>query len=198
MIYKYFEIPDKFCIDLKQANKKIGAEYFEWFMSIKDKRINILEEAVKSTEGFEFWLADLSIDSLYVLQNWFEIVVEKRPTTEDEKKAEIRLFAGSKLEEYFENRGFTQWTLSEITESICLDVGIYFGEVLVKNNPGLKWGQNITRKNEFHNNYPAVLSSIGPDFYPDSIRTSALKVIEGIQIDWQEFYKVFIAEAKQK
>lgn len=196
MIYKYFDIPNEFCINLAQANKKLGAKYFEWFLSVKDERIKILEEAVQTTSGFEGWKADFSINSLLSLQRWFESVVERRSTTNKEKEAEIKLFSGTKLEEYFEKKGYTQWTLSENTESISQDVGIYFGEVLINNNAGLKWGQNITRKNEYHNNYPAVLSSFGPDFYPDSIRTFALKVLDGEKIDWKKFYTVFTEEVK--
>lgn len=169
-------------------------KYFQWFMSAKDERIKILEEAVQSTPGFEHWKADFSKESLYALQPWFESVVEKRALTEEEKKLFMRQYNGTI---WAKTTNPPEWVVTDLTRSIEHDVGIYFSEVLIKHNPNLSWGQNLTAKRSPDFNRPVVQ---GQNFsvYGHSIAHGrALTTLKGEQKDWKELYEIWDNHAKK-
>lgn len=198
MKYTYFDIPGQFVGSISHFDRKRAREYFKWFISVKDERLKILERAVQTTKNFESWEADFSVFSLTPLQKWFESVVEKRSTTEREKETQKKIYTGTKFEQYFKETGPTQWTLSEITESICHDVGIYFAEVLIKNNQGLKWGQDVRTKTSINRHYPVVQGFVGADFNPQmALRNFALNYLGDKKLNWSEIYKSIVQHIKK-
>ena len=125
MKYTYFDKPKEFLGSVLEFDKHKAQQYFQWFLFIKDKRIKVLEEAVQSSKGFEEWTANYSVNSLKCLQKWFESVVEKRDTTEVEKNTEIKAYKGTQFEESFMDDGPAEWTITDLTESICQDVALF-------------------------------------------------------------------------
>jgi hypothetical protein len=198
MNYKLIDIPEEFRGTLisgdyiNQFDRETAKRYFQWYMSIKNERIITLEKAVQTTKRFEAWKADLSIKSLIELQYWFEKVVEKRPTTEEEKKAYMSQF--SDVYEIIEDP--IEWTLRDETESLCHDVGIYFAEMLMKNNPHLIWRQDIKSKS-VDRNWP-IVSANKFTFNPYTIASvSALKILDGEQINLEELFTFWDNWAKK-
>lgn len=46
MKYIYFDQPDEFVSSIAKFDTKRARKYFQWFMSVKDKRIEVLQDAV--------------------------------------------------------------------------------------------------------------------------------------------------------
>lgn len=177
---------------INRFDKPTARNYFKWYISIKNERILILEQAVNSTQGFEAWNADLSIESLKKLQMWFDKVVEKRAVTDEEKKRHMSQFT-EKWQKVIEP---LEWVVTDKTRSICHDVGIYFAEILIKNNPHLSWGQNLTAKTFVYLNEPCVIAE-GFSFSPYNIaHVCALKSLEGKNNNWEELYEYWDKWAK--
>ncbi|MFZ6768534.1 hypothetical protein ACO0LM_15860 [Undibacterium sp. Di26W] len=110
-------------------------EFYEWFMSSLPYCLEELMQLVVGTPGFEDWNADDSPDSLNGLGDWFAMQVETRELSQDELQA-IKATLISPIE-------IQTWTLTDETKSLALYVGMYYGEVAIKNNPLLKWEQSV-------------------------------------------------------
>lgn len=120
--------------DPQHATKKEGKEFFQWFMSVKDERIRILEKAVQTTPGFENWKADFTEKSLKELGKWLPYVATLVPKTEEMIRIEEESFKGVSpiIPE------ISKIMLSSQSVSISFDVGIYFTECVKHNNPNKK------------------------------------------------------------
>ena len=122
--------------------KKEAKSYFDWFISIKEKRLTILCEYVQE-ESDDIWVCDYSRESLVGLFGYFKNVVKYRPITKEEKQQEI-----SKLQEKYKGIvPIPEKVIDEETVSFCFDTGLYFGETIKKNIDGLEWGFRTFSKN---------------------------------------------------
>jgi hypothetical protein len=148
-------------------------DYFRWFFAVMDERINELIPAVRATSGFQIWRPDYSPASLDSLGDWFVGQVETRPRTQEEinKIAEALKFPVL--------IPISERTLSERTLSLTIDVAMYFGRVLQKNNPSLKWDQRLRGKG-FADYGQTVLMGFGAGVPLNPVRlvrTTALSVM---------------------
>jgi len=198
--YAVINIPREFKGDdiigdyINKFDKGTAIKYFQWYMSIKNERIIVLEKAIKSTHEFSQWNANLSVESLGRLQMWFERNVEKKPATENEKRKFMAQFSG--VWEIVMNP--LEWVLTKQTESLCHDIGIYFAEVLMKHNNNLHWGQDLTHKRSPNFNYPQLLGGKNFEFNPYKIaHVSALKALDGEKNDWLKLFNFWDSWAKQ-
>ena len=155
-MYSLVKIPlfaNKSFFEFTKAEAK---EYLQWFLSIKDERLTILESHVKL--AYPDWEADYTRDSLVNLYKWFLRQVAYRPMTEEEKRevenqiSETPLFVGV--------IPVPQATFTDETVSICFDIGLYFGEVLIKNIPSLKWVQKLSSTNYIYYAQPVLSKPI--------------------------------------
>lgn len=119
-------------------NKEALKLYNLWFDENKQYRLNELSSLIISTAGYESWEANFSKDSLLILGRWLKENVKIKKLTEKEY-AEKR----SNIPSYID---FEDWDLTINTRSILIDVGIYFGEVFIKNHKGLIWKQYFSKK----------------------------------------------------
>ncbi|TAV82673.1 hypothetical protein [Rhizobium leguminosarum] len=126
-------LPLEFTALSKQALK----QYYNWFLDVMPLRIKLLEEAVRA-EAHPGWVADLSPESLVDLGDWFSNQVAIRPRTPEELKAiQAKLAFPMEVPAY---------DLDNKTVLIAIDVGMYFGTTLMKNNNTLRWDQKIGSK----------------------------------------------------
>ncbi len=146
-----YQIIDNLPIDYEFSTKTKDELklYWIWFKENKEERIAYLREIVKSTEGFEDWSADFSSDSLKKLGEWLDqnIEIEKLPEVVYNKKR-------SETPSYID---VNDWDLTIKTRSILVDVGIYFGEVFIKEHKNLKWEQYFSRVKKDNNNGHIVI-----------------------------------------
>jgi hypothetical protein len=112
--------------------------YFDWFLASIPGRVKELEAEVRRTPGFETWVADLTPASLDSLGEWFVGQVEERPLTDDESK-QGRESVPEKASFLLDELPTTTPTFR--TLSLTFDVGIYLGQVFLKNRAGLSWQQ---------------------------------------------------------
>ena len=179
--YEIFRCP--FDRPLEEMTKRELKELADWFHGAVPYRIKVLEGAVRATPGFEGWRPDLSPESLIPLSLWFEKQVETQKKTKAEFEADKAL-----LGELGEPRG---WTLTEKTASIAADVGIYFGQVVLKNVPGTRWSQVLRNKRDFHYGRPVIVGSGKAPLEPIGIMlVSALKVVSGERADFGKLYRI--------
>jgi hypothetical protein len=127
--------------------------YAEWFFGNKDYRIQQLDNIVKSTINFEDWNADYTVNSLKKLGSW----LNKNIITEKLTEEEIRL-KRQKVPNYIDIRDFD---LTKETYSKLIDVGMYFGEVFIKRNKGLKWEQYFSKIKNDSNQGHIVINGFG-------------------------------------
>jgi hypothetical protein len=115
-------------------------QYKNWFLSKKDERLKYLEDAVKSSLGFENWKDDFTPESLKDLGRWLMNNIKTETLSPEAYKIKRQ-----KVPEYIE---INDWDLTNETYSKLIDTGIYFGEVYLHNYSHLKWEQFLTsRKN---------------------------------------------------
>ena len=133
MLYPLVKIPAEHKEDFFQMNKKEAQAYFDWFMSIKDDRLNILSNHVKTDH--KEWQADFTRSSLTPLFEWFSRSISQRPMTSAEISHEEGKIKGL-LKGHID---VGDKTFTDESVSVCFDAGIYFAETLRKNIPGMEW-----------------------------------------------------------
>ncbi len=123
----------------REMNKKEIAQYGEWFVKQIPHRMQVLHEAVTKSKRFRTWIADYSPESLEQLGKWFAGQVECRDLEPAER------------EEWMEK---AVWWVREVkpqlkvltdrTNAIAVDVGMYLSQVLIRNVGGLYW-ENVDK-----------------------------------------------------
>lgn len=139
MEYNYLVSPFDFD-SFDNINKKQADEYFRWYISQSETRIDLLKMFIDENHSGGIVL-DNSPDSLVPLWKWFEDEI---------------LFGGqgfgSKLKKDCCNTEFSGEVLKIIT-----DISFYFAKVVLYNNPGIKWGYFTRPKNRMSVNKPVLV-----------------------------------------
>ena len=148
--YNLVKPPFEF-IPPRERNKKQTKQYFDWFLTQIDTRIEILQDYIDKTSNKKIVL-DKSPESLIDLWEWFEdkIVEEKMTDEEIEKMLEGK----NKYEREMIKDVNTK--LSTLTLAIALDIATYFGETIIHNNPVIYWGYETKPKKLMGVNQPTL------------------------------------------
>lgn len=149
MAYSIIQPP--FTLKFQEMTKSELRNYYSWFMSIMPERIAGLEAYVR--EVLPIWRADKSPESLGPLGEWFATRVETRQKSNEEIE-EIRANLRFPVEVSTEQ-------LTNKTFSIAMDVGMYFGQVVLCNLSGTRWDQCFGSKKAADYGEP-VLMGFGP------------------------------------
>jgi hypothetical protein len=126
------------------------------------------------------------------LQKWFEgnVVTRKKTAKEIEhEKTKLKGIWHDVIE-------IQDWILTEQTYSICLDIGIFWGEYFIKEFPILKWSRDI-RPRSAQKNHPVVIS-------PNKVQFSvlgppvvcALSIAKKERIDWKDLNQTWSEKFK--
>ena len=135
--------------------------FYEWFMLNKSYCLDELIQAVWQTPGYENWCADFSPESLDVLGEWlFFMINAKHQST----KTELDKSKGLSDVNGLETDG-----LSNEEKSLAVLVGMYYGEVAVRNNPGLNWVQLKGNKKQADYGQPVIAG-------PAALHTNPVRV----------------------
>ena len=148
---KYEIIQPPFTLNFRAMSRAEGNAYFKWFMGQMPIRIGILDEAVRSTTGYEGWQADGSPDSLVGLGQWFYDHVETRKRTEEEKEAIY-----SKGPKWFRSVEIEDCELTNRTFSLAMDIGMYLGRAVQINLPQTKWMMVKKPRNDMDYQQPVL------------------------------------------
>lgn len=134
MDYPLPEIPF-ILVPFEDMNKKQVEQYFQWFMDEKDKRLQQLELYINKNNTEKIVL-DKRPGSLVSLWEWFEPHIK----WEDRTEKEISDEAKGKPEWMREIIQQSTRKMTMLTMSLASDIATYFGETLIHNNPGIRWG----------------------------------------------------------
>jgi hypothetical protein len=127
-----------FTLKLRDMSKTGLDRYYQWFMDELPHRVSELKATVKLSSGFETWEADYTPVSLDTLGDWFASQIETRSRSRREVRS-IQNRIGLPVDISHEQ-------LTNRTFSLAMDVGMYFGQVLTKNHPTLRWEQPLNDK----------------------------------------------------
>ncbi|MCX6148033.1 MAG: hypothetical protein NTW25_12430 [Candidatus Kapabacteria bacterium] len=137
----------------KDKTKSEFNQYKEWFETNKEDRLKQLIRLVQSSQEFENWEADFSKYSLKRLGAWLKENIEVEKLSQEEYKLK-RL----NVPDYIE---INDWDLTNKTYSKLIDIGIYFGEVFIKNHSNLKWEQYFSKIKNDNNQGHMVIKGFG-------------------------------------
>lgn len=130
--------------------KKEVQQYFDWYISQVNYRINVLNEQIEK-EGLEIVL-DYSADSLIPLWEWYEKKIEFVRKDAEEYKNEI-----DKHPVWMQSEILTTKVSFE-TLKYALDISMYFAEIIIRNSKGkVKWGYFTSPKKRMSVNEPTLL-----------------------------------------
>lgn len=117
-------------LDFVALTKQELKKYNEWFVAIVPERVATLQSCVSASAGHFSWSANFDPASLVELGDWFALQVTTRDRTQSEALAiEARLTFPMNV---------PHEELTDETVSKAIDVGMYFGTVLLKNHPSLR------------------------------------------------------------
>ena len=123
--------------------------HFEWFISKLDERVEYLRQFTKLK-------LDYSPDSLVDIWAWFlkRAKLEKTPEARLQEIEKQLMVAQNPLTKEILAENNVQFTL--VTEYIMRDVGMYFGQVFVKNHPTIYWSYEKGAEHYVFANHPAL------------------------------------------
>lgn len=132
--YQYLPLPfDKRIYDLTPQET---ADYFDWYMEKLPERVAYVSGVCARELGISANKLDCSPESLILLWKWFRRRAKKQPgPTPANPKQKV---------------------LTHETELLLRDVGMYLGETLRKNVPGLTWTYYTEPRNDFFSNHPLL------------------------------------------
>ncbi len=122
-------------VPFEEMNKKQVEQYYQWFMTEKDKRIHQLEEYINKNNT-EKVVLDKSPESLIPLWEWFEHQIEWEERSQKEIDDEVK----GKPEWMREIIQQSTKKMTILTMALTTDIATYFGETLIYNNPSIRWG----------------------------------------------------------
>lgn len=134
--------------------------YFDWFMAIKDDRLKLFSQQV-----FESGHVELSADKLQAIQYFFKdhLAVRKRTPEEVERER-------SKLPKDLQKiHQVPDYEIIEPTYSIMFDAGIYYGELLRKEVPGVDWAIEKDKKMVHYGKPVLVKKGVNIDGNPAAV-----------------------------
>ena len=155
-MYPLVKIPLFAQKDIYAFSKEEAQEFYSWFIRIKTERLSILASEVQKI--YPKWELDFTRNSLIKLYEWFKKKVAYRKMTSQESEqfktqlAKTPLFVGV--------LNIPESTFTDETVSICFDIGIYLGEVLIENCVGIKWTQKINSKNYIDYAQPIITTKV--------------------------------------
>jgi hypothetical protein len=147
MAYSIIQPP--FTLDFQEMSKQDLEAYGVWFHQVAQERVVELAKEVKRTPGYESWEPTRTRESLDVVGRWFEGQVEtrKKSVGELEETRSKLTFPIDIPEEELTNKSF----------SLAMDLGMYFGQVVLKNLPGTRWDQALKNKSFADYGQPVIM-----------------------------------------
>ncbi|MGB6407475.1 MAG: hypothetical protein WBF39_08360 [Planococcus donghaensis] len=160
----------------EEMTKKEAQQHFDWFVSQIPYRLSQLKKLyIWSTES-NIDPLDLSPESLVALWKWFIPRVEIEPKSPEQLSEELANLPEWMHEIHSKNP--SELTLA--TQSLIIDIGIYYGEVFRKEYPEMEWGFVTKPKKIFYVNRPIVtLKETGFEYDPrHMVYIQSLKVLK--------------------
>ena len=133
--------------------------YFNWFKDQIPRRVEYLQ----SFSGIHL---DYTVNSLEAVWGWFLSIARIEKTTASKLKMIKNQIAALPFEirKAVLSEQSQQFTLE--TEYILNDIAIYFGAVIIYNNPKISWGYHREKRLDSFANMPILVGFEDKDFTP--------------------------------
>ncbi|GGG09031.1 hypothetical protein [Paenibacillus aceti] len=171
-------------------SKREADHFFMWFLENRKNRIQVLVDYYESTGGGSPKDLDLTTKSLNLLWNWFvPRIVQIKKTSEElaEENEQLPWWIKTECSE-------NEYKLSKETEIMIMDIGLYFGEVLIQQFVQLKWGIIYKPRNFVDVNRPIIVG-FNKNMTLNPVRvvnTCTYKAAKGIQSnDLYSLYQIW-------
>ena len=183
--YRLVEHLIDFDVGLRDATVETIREYGAWFRKVLPERLAELTAEISRTAKLATWEPDRSPESLRSLEIWFASQVEARPLSVLELESiQRRLTFPIEL---------PRTTLVERTRSLATDLGMYFGEVVLRNVSGARW-ELVTKgsRRYVHYGQPVLKGAGKVPLNPLHVITmTAYAVADGRTADLADLYKMW-------
>jgi hypothetical protein len=179
MNYNTIKIPHELNKPYKLMSIKEVEEYFDWFMTIKDSRLQYLMQTVFHLDEPSFSEKNIQTLHYFMVEN---IYIKSK--TKEEIQTEIE----QTPEAYKATHTVNPERLIEPTISIAIDIGIYIAEYLRKEVPDLKW--DIEKRNVEQYGRPML---IGENKYccPSNFMSNFVDKIRSTKAKEDELLSIF-------
>ena len=160
MDYQFMTPPFE-TVPFQEMSKRQAEQYLNWFLTERGNRIHLLEQYINQFDHSV--CLDYSTESLVNLWRWFESQIEWEDKTEDELHREWI----DRPQRFKNTIPYNKKKMSGLTNALCLDISIYFAEILIANNPTIHWGIKTSPKALDGVNRPILLGfSNGISVFP--------------------------------
>ena len=183
--YQILQMPLDVMSNLFELSESEIKEFYKWFLSIKEDRLEYLCEFIFNSSSK--YIDESKLD---VIESVLKQFVLTRKQSVKEKRGII-----SKI--LFQERKFV---LDDITMSICYDLGIYLGELIISLDSSIKWQQEIDQRFVDYGQPILFKKEIKLGLSPFRVvRIMAAKIYDGTYIDggvsnvfsaWKRGYQV--------
>ena len=130
--YELFSLPEPFNRAPHELSTVEAKQYFNWFMDQMPFRLQILKDMVASTIP-EPLFSSLSEQAFYEMGVWLDKHLDMRELSPEEIEQNLVIFP------QWIHSSLPKMVLSERSISLCMDIGIYFGKMMIHNHPTLFW-----------------------------------------------------------
>jgi hypothetical protein len=156
MAYQIIQAP--FTLQFHTMSEKELTSYSQWFHAQIPLRVEELKAVVNESSAFGIWSADDTPESLVALDRWFATQVEKRPTSNEERQ-EVAYRLSRPLV-------IPDWTLTDRTVSLAIDIGMYLSAVIIASHPSASWNQLFGSKTHIDYGQPILVGFGTTSFNP--------------------------------
>ena len=171
--------------------------FFQWFMAKKDERLLYLMDKVTNSSKSSFTELEISSLDTFLKNNIYLAEISK---------AEIIEILGDEYSYNTKEIPPTSTYFIEPTYSICFDIGIYFGEYIIKHIPEAKWCFDSDQKSAYYarpivvrNGIPGaqacchqLIENIMSKFYRQNVGIEPLNIKGPVAHDLPSLFKVWL------
>ena len=177
LIYFAQQIPSEFRKRPDDFSLKEAQKYYEWYMDILPQRVAYLTQICATEMNVAIEAFGDFPNCCKVLWEWFLQHATLQKTSEDER-AQMRARFG-----YLGESWVLKERLSDFSELVLRDIGMFLGDSWVKHYPSLRWELITGPKRYVHINRPHVVGFSSKDmFEPIHIaRMQATKILRNEQ-----------------
>lgn len=149
--------------------------YRKSFFENESLRIIDLKNKVKQSDFSDLDL-DFTPESLIGLGDFMAASIRTRPRTELEIEKTREALKKKYDSSMHESIVVAPWELTTETYSLCLDLAIYWGNVLIKNHPtdNLSWSQYLHKKRKNNDDYGQMIIQVNPRSYVAPFRMTEI------------------------
>ena len=126
--------------------------YAQLFFAEKEERLKRIIDRISSDMKINYSELDFSDDSLVIIDRWLVNHVECVKLSKEEHEVKRKSYPA-----YIE---ISDWKFSLDTHSDIVNIGMYFGETIIRKYPNLKWEQHI-KGSKRNVNYGHMIIKLG-------------------------------------